>query len=148
MRNKSSQKTCRVTIMQEWIISANGKYFNHGGAFKRYGYIDWRQTRNFLVGDIIFIYMTKPEARIRYKTVVESNNMSSEEISDFREYWYKDYDDNRDYKYVRLKYLEEYDDSGLRFEILKEKGLRYAPQSPCRIKETLREYFKEKEIVK
>lgn len=37
--------------MQKWIISANGKMYNHAEAFAKFGYIDWTQKANYSIGD-------------------------------------------------------------------------------------------------
>lgn len=43
-----------------WIVPSNPKIFNADEAFKKMGYIDWRQNVNFDIGDIVCIYCTKP----------------------------------------------------------------------------------------
>ena len=121
--------------MSKWVLSANGSVFNHGKAFQEYGFIDWKQTRNFSVGDTVYIYMTKPEARIRFKTKVELINLSYDVINDYSKFWVKKEFATEEKKYVRLVLIEEYDISELQFEYLHENGMRYAPQSPCRVNE-------------
>ena len=134
--------------MQKWIMSANGNYFDHGKAFQKNGYIDWKQTRNFSVGDIVYIYVTKPESRIRYKTVVVAINMLHDETDDFSEYWIKKGAYKIEKRYFRLSLIEEYDKPELGFEYLKNYGMKYAPQSPCRVKEELEEYLNKMEVAK
>lgn len=41
--------------MQKWMISANGKIYDHASAFDKWGYIDWRQRAKFNNGDIVYI---------------------------------------------------------------------------------------------
>ena len=134
--------------MQKWIISANGNYFDHGKAFQKKGYIDWKQTRNFSVGDIVYIYVTKPESKIRYKTVVTAINMKHDEIDDFSEYWIKKGCNKIEKRYFRLSLIEKYDSLKLGFECLKNYGMEYVPQSPCRVKEKLEEYLNKVEVAK
>lgn len=41
-----------------WIISANGKMYDHAAAFQKWGFIDWRQRAKYNVGDIVYICCT------------------------------------------------------------------------------------------
>ena len=43
-----------------WLISANGKMYNHKKAFDEFWYIDWRQRANYKVGDIITLKKGHP----------------------------------------------------------------------------------------
>lgn len=40
----------------KWIISANPKKYDVVSAFNQYDYIDWSQSANHEIGDIIYIY--------------------------------------------------------------------------------------------
>ena len=68
--------------MQYWMISANGKMYDHASAFEKWGYIDWRQNRNYEIGDIVYIYCTKPIKKLMYKTQVVKESMLFSEITD------------------------------------------------------------------
>ena len=130
-----------------WILSANPNYFDHAGAFHQYGHIDWKQTRNYSVGDIVYVYVTKPISTIRYKTQVVCINMRFEDICDFERYWIvsqPDYDAKA--RFVRLRLLQEYEDDRLRFEILKNHGMGYPPQGPCRVNNDLLSYIRTVEV--
>ena len=71
-----------------WMISANGKIYDHAKAFAKWGYIDWRQHAKYNVGDIVYIYCTKPYQKVMYKTKVK-NNITENKI--IEEIVYKDY---------------------------------------------------------
>lgn len=63
-----------------WILPANGKLYDHARAFQKWGFIDWRQNnRKYQVGDIIYIYCTRPYKKIMYKTIVEQINLTANE---------------------------------------------------------------------
>lgn len=126
--------------MEKWILSANPNYFNHKLAFKTNGYIDWKQTRNYQVGDIVYIYVTKPVAKISFKTQVEKIDQDREAITDMSEFWIKN-EDKSTKRFVRLKLICEYEDEMLSFEHLQMNGMKYAPQSPCKVKEELQKYL-------
>lgn len=65
----------------EWLISANGKIYDHVSAFNEFGYIDWRQTANYQIDDIVYIYATRPYMKVMFKTIVERTDMLFEEMS-------------------------------------------------------------------
>ncbi|MGD1820624.1 MAG: HNH endonuclease [Pleomorphochaeta sp.] len=120
----------------EWIISANQEMYNHKKAFKEFEFIDWTQKAKYQVGDIVFIYSTKPVQKIMYETVVEKINMSYEEINDDKKFWInlEKYFDSLSGKFVRLRLLEYKDINFLRLENLIQNGLKKAPQGPIQIK--------------
>jgi len=117
--------------MTNWIMSANPAVYDHESAFRERGYIDWKQTRNFAVGDIVYIYCTKPLGRIRFKTVVSEVNKYGFTADC---YWRTAPPENTSsMKCMRLKYLNESNSDELSFTALKGKGMNYPPQSPCRV---------------
>ena len=128
--------------MTHWIISANPSFFNHEDAFRNRGFIDWKQTRHFAEGDIVYVYVTRPFSKIIYKTLVIRADMHEEEICNQDEYWIKkSLGNSSNNKYVRLKLIKHYLDDSLSFDLLRAHGLKYAPQSPCRVKKELQEYI-------
>lgn len=133
--------------MNIWVLSANPNYFNHKAAFCELGYIDWKQTRKFSVGDLVYIYVTKPISQIQYKTQVIISDMNENEICDLSEYWIKEKTSTaKNIRYARLKLLREYKDDRLSFDYLKHHGMQYAPQSPCRVNKQLQEYIELVEV--
>ena len=62
--------------MSNWIIPSNSKKFDLAKFLLKHGnFVDWKQSANFEVGDVIYIYCTKPEMRIRYKMEVVKTNI-------------------------------------------------------------------------
>lgn len=132
--------------MNKWVMSANPNVFNHEKAFQEKGYIDWKQTRKFSVGDIIYVYVTKPISKIQFKAKVVSVYMAEEEIDDYSKYWVKEKPkDLHDVKYARLILLDEFKDDRFDYSTLKEHGLVYPPQSPCRVNDILQAYIEKAE---
>lgn len=58
-----------------WMIAANGTMYDHAEAFQRWGFIDWRQKVKYTIGDVVYIYCTKPLKRVMFKTIVEKESM-------------------------------------------------------------------------
>lgn len=53
--------------MTNWIISANSQMYDHTSSFEHFSFIDWRQGHaNFEIGDIVFIYSTRPISMVQY----------------------------------------------------------------------------------
>lgn len=127
----------------KWLISANAKMYNHVKAFDEFGYIDWRQKAKYEVGDIVYIYATKPYMKVMFKTIVEKVGMSSEEITDDKKFWYdtEEYENSLSGKYARLRLIERVDSEKLSLYELKENGLKAAPQGPMKVKEQLEVYL-------
>ncbi|MCR4880748.1 MAG: AAA family ATPase [bacterium] len=124
------------TNMQYWLRSANSKMYDHKGAFDKFGFIDWRQHNKFNINDIVFIYSSSNDKRIRYKTIVEKIDIPFDEINDDKEFWnnIEEYEKSKEGKYVRLKLLKEVNDSALEYENLKRLNyISNAPQGSVKI---------------
>ena len=67
-------------IAEKWLISANPNMFDHKRAFAKWGSVDWIQFANYEIGDTVYIYASKQEGTIRYKTIVTKINMIFSEI--------------------------------------------------------------------
>lgn len=64
--------------MNNWIIPSNSSKFDLAKFLSKHNnYVDWKQSAkaNFEVGDVVYIYCTKPEMRIRYKMEVVATNI-------------------------------------------------------------------------
>ncbi len=129
--------------MQNWLISANKNIYNYSEAFEKWGYIDWRQSRKYSVGDTVFIYCTKPIQKIVYKTTVEKEGMTFSEITDDKEFWIdeKEYYKSQEGTYVRLRLIDEVNSESLSLKTLVDKHLlTVAPQGPIKMSSELSDY--------
>ncbi len=112
--------------MRYWIVPNDGKLFNTEKALvKNGGFIDWRAgNRKFAVGDIVFIYKSRPESCIRHMLRVVKKDI--EESFDQKIFW-SDYKDHlrrmKDSKYVRLELLKTLHDNSLCLAYLRKYGL-------------------------
>lgn len=121
--------------MTHWIISANSEIYDHHASFEKYSYIDWKQTANYEVDDIVYIYSTQPVGRVQYKTRVVKTNMSFGEIRDDKEFWEDEekYYQSKDGLYSRLKLIAFVDREELSLDYLLKNGLKGAPQKPTKL---------------
>lgn len=124
--------------MSIWIMSANPKIYDHQRAFAEQGYINWKQTKNFEIGDVVYIYLTKPIAKVKYRTIVEEINNEPQVDN----YWNIPVDEKQMGKrFMKLSLEAKCDSELLAFDELKKHGLNYAPQSPGKIRGDLCEYI-------
>lgn len=116
-------------------MSANGEMYDHKSSFEKRGYIDWRQSANFKIGDIVYIYLTTPIKKVAYKCVVKKINLSFEETVDDKEFWFdiEEYKSSQEGYYSRLELVDYVDTDELNLDKLKEKGLKSAPQRPIKL---------------
>ncbi|MBR1386113.1 MAG: AAA family ATPase [Bacilli bacterium] len=126
----------------EWLLPANGEVYNHKESFEKNGCIDWRQTRNFAVNDIVYIYSTSPEKRISALTKVEKINILPNETIDDREFWNTNekYNEDKD-RYCRLRLINFIDNDKLSLDNLMKHGLNAAPQGAIKLTEELSSYI-------
>ena len=131
--------------MGNWIIPANSKRYNFFSAFNNNSFIDWTKKAKYEEGDIVYLYCTKPQQKIMYKTVIDKIfNSSNREMND-RKYWINknefDESENEKKDFIRLKLLKYIDDENLFLDNLKDNGLKTAPQGPLRVNEKLLSYI-------
>ena len=119
--------------MKYWIVPCRESVFlidvalkanqeNNGNTF-----VDWRQSNDFAVGDIVFLYKTSPKSQVTYRMEVIATGLSYDESTDKEVLW-KDksifYEGLGSHRYVRFRLLMEYPDGLLTIKALREHGLR------------------------
>ena len=131
--------------MRYWIIPANSTKYDYFAAFNDKGFIDWTKKSKYEEGDTVYLYCTKPQQKIMYKTVIDKIFTSSNSEVDDRKYWIdkNEFDESKNIKkdFIRLKLLKYTDDENLFLENLKDNGLKTAPQGPLRVNEKLLSYI-------
>ena len=65
--------------MNYWIIPANPNRYRLAEVLRDMHSVDWRQHNNFEVGDIIYIYSSRPDSQILYKMEVVAVNLTAEQ---------------------------------------------------------------------
>ena len=131
--------------MGNWIIPANSKRYDFFSAFNNNNFIDWTKKAKYEEGDIVYLYCTKPQQKIMYKTVIDKIFTSSNSEVNDREYWINknEFDESKNIKkdFIRLNLLKYTDDENLFLDNLKDNGLKTAPQGPLRVNEKLLSYI-------
>lgn len=131
--------------MGNWIIPANSKRYDFFSAFNNNNFIDWTKKAKYEEGDIVYLYCTKPQQKIMYKTVIDKIFTSSNSEVNDRKYWINknEFDESKNIKkdFIRLKLLKYTDDENLFLDNLKDNGLKTAPQGPLKVNEKLLSYI-------
>ena len=129
--------------MQKWMIPANPKIYDYAKFFDDYGYVDWKQRLKFEVGDIVYLYCSKPFQKVMYKTEVLKESMPFSDCTEDRNYWTNsdDYETSKSYMRARLKLLGRADREELSIEYLKDNGLNAAPQKGVKVPDNLAKYM-------
>ena len=113
--------------MQKWLLSANTENWNHVAFFAENGFIDWKKKFNYEIGDIVYIYCTKPVAKVMFKTRVG-------EISSHK---------NTDKDWVNFHLIEYTYNEDLSLKNLKEHGLKNPPMGAMKLNGDLEKYIDE-----
>ena len=131
--------------MKLWIIPANPKIYNLSDAIKDLdGIIDWRQHNNFEVGDIVFIYNSRPDSQILYKMEVIAVNLTADQTVADRQYWVNpsEFDSSILHnRFFRMIPLAENEGEKLTLDDLLEHGLKGVPQGALKVREPLLSYM-------
>ena len=104
-----------------WIFPCNPKKFNIHKAFRECSRLDWRMSRySVRKGDFVFIYVSEPEAAIRYKCrVVEAdkkNTSFDETIYGGDKAWASG-------RWMELELVQVFPEPGITLEDLRDSGL-------------------------
>ena len=128
-----------------WLIISNNEFYRLDDLLLRQDTIAWRQNDNFEKGDIIYVYTTKPVARITYRMVCTDANLKTSKYIDDEEYWMDETIDKKrlaNYgRYAHFKLVERLPNlQDLSFDNLKKHGLKTV-QRTQRIRGELLEYI-------
>ena len=103
---------------KHWILSCDTSRYDIHALFKKDGFCLWNQRRDFVVGDVVYIYESKPVSKIVYKAVVEEINIRRNKPENVDGFYKKDY--NKDFAF-KLKFQAINPGKRLQFAELQEK---------------------------
>ncbi len=128
-----------------WLKPENPMIYNCEEAFEKNGTIDWPQKNIYSVGDIVYLYSSGKEKRIRFKTRVKATDIKEEDVVDDKEFWidFEAYSNETwSGKYFKLELIAKIDTNNLTFTNLKKHGLEGNLQGAIRLqKEDLLSYI-------
>ena len=112
-----------------WILPSNSARFHIHDYLVNHDIVDWKQYNNFSEGDILFMYSTAPESKVRYMfRAIRTEIPTSDYIND-RGYWSDESEFEQGLKhnrYVRLKLIAQLNDDDVRLslDVLKSLGIK------------------------
>jgi 5-methylcytosine-specific restriction protein A len=120
-----------------WLISSNDEVFDLVSCLNENQFVDWQPSFSPSIGDIVYVYRTKPIQRICYKMIVTDINIPYRNTINDIKYWGPNHSPkgatNPDTPYHRLKLLAESSSSSLQLTELIKAGIKHAPQGPERL---------------
>ena len=130
--------------MNYWIIPANPNRYRLASVLRDMRSVDWRQHNNFEVGDIVYIYNSRPDSQILYKMEVSAVNLTADKTAIDREYWVSPLEFETSImhnRFFRMIPIAENKSDKLTLDDLLVHGLKGVPQGALKIKEPLLSYI-------
>lgn len=123
----------------EWIIACNPDKYDVIGAFHELGSIDWTQSANIVVGDIVYIYVSNTVRTIKVKCKVNAVNKAVPTIDDSKFNKSDEFDGSKG-RYMELEMIEEFS-TGLFEKSRLEQHSFKSPLGTVRVLSELKEYL-------
>lgn len=123
----------------EWFISGNPEKYDIVNAFKELKRLDWKQSTNVAIGDIVYIYISKSYKSVKYKCKVNKVGLKKPDIDDKKFYLTGEFD-GLDDNYMELELVEELQGNVFSRTLLERHGFS-SPQGPVRIPPMCKEYI-------
>lgn len=123
----------------EWIIACNPDKYDVIGAFHELGSIDWTQSANIVVGDIVYIYVSNTVRTIKVKCKVNAVNKAVPTIDDSKFNKSDEFDGSKG-RYMEMEMIEEFS-TGLFEKSRLEQHSFKSPLGPVRVSSELKEYL-------
>ena len=127
-----------------WMISGNPKQYDVIGAFAELGKLDWHQSFNAKVGDIVYIYISDTVKEIRYKCRVNKTELDQAEIDDSKFDLSGEFDGSSG-RYMELEPIKEYSGPAYGRKELLKHGFKTL-LGPMRVPEELQKYLDSLEL--
>ncbi len=126
-----------------WLLASNDKIFKLEECLSETSEVDWHGNCNPKIGDIVFIYRTKPIQRICYMMEVTKVNIPYHETITDEKYWGEKHEPtpSRPEVSFRLKKLKETTSQSLHLTELQKLGMKGVPQGPRKLSEDLVNYI-------
>lgn len=127
------------TAVTEWFISCNPKKYDIVSAFKELNKIDWKQSTNVAVGDIIYMYVSQGYQAVKYKCKVNKVDLSEPTIDD-RKFEITGKFNGTYGRYMELELIKELSGELYSKPSMESHGFS-TPQSPVRVTPQVKEYL-------
>ena len=129
--------------MKHWIFIASTKTFRMDDWLAENDFVEYYQRNKVREGDIVYLYVTRPSCKIKYKMRVERINSPLNELVDDSAYSMlkEPVIHDKDDKFFRLKLLQKTSNPNLHLDCLRNYGVKGCMQSNFTISGELLEYI-------
>ena len=125
---------------KNWIVPCNPNDYDIDGAFNKFNVINWKQAKNYSVGDYIYIYVSGSQKHISYKAKVTKINVPKAELINDAEFVVND-ENYKDSKKMEIELVDRSNSEELNFSELKKHGLKSNLQSSIILTSPLLDYI-------
>ena len=125
--------------MNKWLVPCNAKNIDIFEQLKTCNEICFKKNRALKTNDLVYIYLAKPYAEIKFRGIVKKDRVSLAEVGSYQKV------PNNDKKaYISIEIDKAFAEGQLPYSELKEHGLRQVANQQ-RIQGTLEAYISSKE---
>ncbi len=142
-RRKELEESDHKNARRVWLIPANPKEYDLERAFMRYENLNWRRSYNYENGDLIFIYVSGSDKKVRYKVEVIEGYVSSEDIT-YNDIFWQDkekFEQSKEWDWTSIRLIDEVDTPELSLPHLRDHGLKGNLQGSMKMTGELRDYI-------
>lgn len=125
---KGNKKVAVRSGPKDWLIPSNPKYYDVITAFKEEEVIEWKQSSDVRVGDIVYLYVGAPYSAILYKCKAVEVNIPYHYETEYLTIK----------KVMKIQLLHTYDRDFMPFSRLKEEFGVYAVRGPRGVPNSLK----------
>lgn len=138
---KKKRKKSRLNrrTLREWIIPCNPTKYDIFNAFTKLKKINWKQTANIEVGDIIYIYISQGYHLLKYKCQVNKVDLEVPEIDDSKFDITGEFDGTYG-RYMEIELIKELNGDLYSKEAMEKHGFS-SPQNQIRLNPELKRYL-------
>ncbi|MEV5116681.1 HNH endonuclease [Peribacillus frigoritolerans] len=142
-RRKELEEREHKNARRFWVVPANPEDYDLASAFSRYETIDWRRSRKYENGDILFMYVSDNIQRVRYKVEVIKGLVPPNEVNHNKMFWRNEakFEQSMTGNWTRFRLVDEVDTIELSLAQLREHGLNGNIQGPMKVTGKLRNYI-------
>ncbi|PKF86740.1 HNH endonuclease [Bacillus sp. BA3] len=142
-RRKELEEREHKNARRFWLVPANPNDYDLASAFSRYETIDWRRSRNYENGDILFMYVSGNIQKVRFKVEVIEGLVRPNEVKYNKMFWRdkEKFEQSKTWDWTRFRLVNEVDTTELSLAQLREHSLKGNIQGPMKVTGELRDYI-------
>ncbi|MFJ5762749.1 HNH endonuclease [Neobacillus sp. NPDC093182] len=142
-RRKELEESDHENARRIWLVSNNPEEFELARAYSERETLEWKRSRNFENGDILYIYVSGNIQQVCFKVEIIQGLVPPNEVKYNKMFWkdLKKFEESKGGKWTRFRFLEKVDTPELSLSKLREHGLKGNVQGPMKLTGELRDYI-------